>query len=103
MRACVRGVAVTLVVAGAYLVLKRLVFAIGVGSLELALRNWTEVGEGHSFYRGAAMIVVGLAIGLLADKMSRWIVTVPSESCPRCGYAQTPAPGERCPECGLQG
>lgn len=103
VRWAVRGVAATMVATGVYLMLKRLSFGIGTGNMEAALRSWVDIGESHSFYRGVALVIVGGALAALSTRLSAWIVTVPAETCPQCGYANAPAEGARCPECGLQG
>ena len=102
----IRAVATALTVTGAYLCLKRILFAIGSGDLQVPFRVWgDDFGESNSFYRGAAMLLVGSALAITSEWVSRWIITVPPDECPRCGHARSPGQGgdRRCPECGLQG
>ncbi len=103
---CVRGVAVLLVAVGAYLVLKRLAFGVGVWDFETALRVWEGIGEEQSFYRGVAMVLVGGGLGAFSRRISGWVIAMPPTGCPQCGYAVAPPDGGawpgKCPECGLR-
>ena len=98
-----RGAAFLLIAGGAYLCLKRLAFAIITGDFHLATQVWTDVGETHSISRGAAMLLVGAGITVFAQRLSRWIITLPANTCPRCGYIRTRGGGTKCTECGLEG
>lgn len=42
-----------------------------------------------------------VALLLLVSRLVRWIVPVPSPTCPVCGYALLYTPQPRCPECGI--
>lgn len=94
-----RAPAVALITVGAYLALKKLLFGVGTRNLDMIYDVWEGVGEGHSFYRGLAMIAVGAALGVMAPRLARWVVTIPARGCPRCGYAADE--DQPCPECGL--
>lgn len=94
-----RAPAVALVTIGTYLALKKVLFGVGTGHLEMIHSVWEDVGEQHSLYRGVSMVAVGLVLGALAPRLARWIVTLPPSGCPRCGYAATD--DQPCPECGL--
>ena len=74
-------------------------------------------GAGHSAL-GAIIVhlVMAFVLFLIAKRLSRWIITIPVDACPACGYPrptstppnednhdQSPAPSTYCPECGLQG
>lgn len=83
---------------GAYLLLKRVAFAVGTGDFPGAFQAWTGVGEGHSAYRGIALIIVGVALGVVSKWAARWAIVTPGGGCPRCGYDMKP--DEPCPECG---
>lgn len=97
-----RALATVLLAIGLYLVLKRVLFGLATGQLELIYNVWEGIGEGNSFYRGLAALMVGLAIAIGSERVSKWIIAVPPESCPRCGYEQPrPAGTAVCPECGL--
>lgn len=49
-------------------------------------------------------LVAGAAILVLARHISRWLVTIPPDTCPRCDHPRSAtAEGTRCPECGLEG
>ncbi len=95
-----RGAAVALVAFGAYLALKRLLFAIIVSNFDAAFRNWVDIGEGHSASRGLAMIVIGVALGLASRRVARWAIVPPQAGCAGCGYPE--AAGGVCPECGMK-
>ncbi|MEZ6210712.1 MAG: hypothetical protein R3B46_05595 [Phycisphaerales bacterium] len=96
-----RSAATIFIAAGAYLMLKKVAFAIGSGQGVEVLRAWTGVGEEHSLYRGSAMLAVGLALFLIASRLSRIIVRVPDDGCPRCLYERQDA-ADRCHECGYR-
>lgn len=100
-----RLLALMLLVTGAYLMLKRLVFGIGVWDFNSALQAWMGIGEDHSFYRGIAMMLVGGAVGAMSRRLAAWVVAMPPAGCPQCGYGVAPPSGsdppDRCPECGL--
>ncbi|MCC6660181.1 MAG: hypothetical protein IT437_04775 [Phycisphaerales bacterium] len=94
----VRAPSAAAVALGAYLLLKKVAFGIGTGQVRVIYDIYEGVGEGHDTYKGLALVVVGVACGLLSRRMARWIVTVPETGCPACGYAvQGSGP---CPECG---
>lgn len=85
---------------GCYLVLKKIAFGVGTGRPDMILDVWQGIGEEHDTYQGLSMIVIGLAAGVLAPRLSRWIIAMPPTGCPSCGYAA--APGGPCPECGYR-
>ncbi len=101
----IRSVAVILVAVGAYLMLKRLAFGVGVWDFETALQVWQGIGEEQSFYRGIALVLTGLLLGLFSRRIAAWVIAMPPTGCPQCGYAVAPPTGRtappRCPECGL--
>ncbi len=98
-----RGVAFLLIAGGSYLCLKRIAFAIITGDFRMATQVWTDIGETHSISRGAAMLLVGVGIAVFGRRLSRWIITLPANTCPRCGYIRTRGGGTKCTECGLEG
>jgi hypothetical protein len=94
-----RAVSVALVAFGAYLLLARIAWAVGNA---FALQNFAFYSEPHEVgapFTGVSMLAVGAALGALSSSIARWMIPVPPESCPRCGYAQPS--GARCSECGL--
>jgi hypothetical protein len=93
-----RSVSVVLLAAGAYLALKKVLFGIGTGQLDMIYGVWEGIGEGQSFYRGLALLAVGAGLGAGAHPIARWAFPVPRGGCPRCGYASG---RPTCPECGL--
>lgn len=95
-----RLAAVVLLVTGAYLALKRMLLGLLTGDIGMIHNVWEGAGEQQSFYRGIAMLIAGTVLALLSRKIARWIVVVPDEGCPRCGYAVDPATRGQCPECG---
>lgn len=101
-----RGVAAILVVVGMYLMLKRLLFGLGMMDFSFPFRVFEGVGEEQSFYRGLAMVLVGLPLGLWSRRVAAWVIAMPPTGCPQCGYAVAPPDGGvwpgRCPECGLR-
>ena len=98
-----RASAVLCLIPGAYLVLKRIIFAVSQMSLTDAFGMYTGVGEEHSFSRGIALLIVGTILALSARRLSQWIISMPTLGCPRCGYEGFGPETERCPECGLLG
>lgn len=90
-----------LVASGAYLATKKLLFGLGTRQPETIVDVYEGIGEGHSFYRGLALLAVGFALGAAAPRLAAWIIVLPTSGCPRCGYKTTIAPGAPCPECGL--
>jgi hypothetical protein len=96
-----RIIAVSLVAVGVYLCLKRIFLAVGTGSWSMATQVWEGAGETASFYRGTAMLVVGGAMAGLSRRVSRWIIAMPPDGCPRCGHPRSPG-ALRCQECGLR-
>lgn len=97
----IRSASLILLAIGAYLVLKRVVLAVVNHDLQTAFQTWEEIGEGQSFYRGAAMLAVSAALAGFSRALPRWAFPAMPEGCPRCGYERVEQ--ERCPECGLAG
>ncbi|MFG0284634.1 MAG: hypothetical protein ACF8R7_09455 [Phycisphaerales bacterium JB039] len=98
----IRAVALALLASGAYLTIKRLVFAM-FADFDAAFRVWTEIGEGHSASRGVAMLVVGAALALASGRLARWVIALPPGGCPGCGYSREGAGASAvCPECGMR-
>jgi hypothetical protein len=96
----VRAVSVGLMVFGAYLLLARVAWALGN---TFSLQNFAFYSEPHEVgapFIGVSMLVVGTALGGLSAHIARWMIPVPPESCPRCGFAEPT--GARCSECGLE-
>ena len=98
----IRAAAMALLVTGAYLTLKRIVFAV-FADFDAAFRVWTDIGEGHSASRGVAMLLVGGALALASRRLASWVIALPPGGCPGCGYSREGA-GESavCPECGMR-
>lgn len=92
-----RGIAFLLITGGSYLCLKRIGFGIITGDFRMATQVWTDIS------RGAAMLLVGVGIAVFARRLSRWIITLAPNTCPRCGYIRTRGGGTKCTECGLEG
>ncbi len=98
-----RGVAFLLIVFGSYLCLKRITFGAITGDISMLTHAWEGTGETHSLSRGTAMLLIGVGMAVFARRLSRWIITLPSNTCPRCGYIRTRGGGTKCTECGLEG
>jgi hypothetical protein len=98
-----RAAATLLLAWGAYLFLKKLLFALGnpATGLHHMFRVYMEIGETQSTYRGLAAMIVGAGLAIASRNIARWVVCLPSHACPACGYAG--GAGDRCPECGLTG
>jgi hypothetical protein len=73
-----RSVSAGAVLYGAYLVIKKVLFGIGSGQVDMIFGVWEGTGEGHSLYRGLSMIVVGVALGLASRRLAAWVFAVPS-------------------------
>lgn len=100
-----RTIAVFLVFRGGYFVTQRLVFSLFAGQ-DAAWRVWTEVGNtSHRGSTGISMLIFGAALAAGSNLIAGWMTPVPSEGCPRCGYARDASVDDqsRCPECGLPG
>lgn len=98
-----RGVAFLLIASGSYLCLKRIVFGVITGDFRMVTRVWTQFGETATMSRGVAMLLVGVGIAVFGRRLSRWIITLPPNTCPRCGHVRTLGGGTKCTECGLEG
>lgn len=96
-----RAIALALVALGLYLVLKKVGFGIGTSQPRMIYDVFTDTGEGHALYRGIAMILVGVPIGLLSRRLAAWMIVVPSNACPACGHDTERTDDGRCTECGL--
>jgi len=115
----IRAMALMMVVYGLTMCLNRVLFGLLAGQsfYESTFQVWMEIGETHPMYRGLPLIILGVVLGILSKRLSSWIITVPNDCCPRCGYLRPmgdPPSGEgisasspsrrstRCPECGLE-
>lgn len=94
----VRAVAVALVVYGAVLALRRLIFGAIQRDLELTFNVWEDIGRNDQISGGAALIVVGVALALLSRRIVRWAIVPAQSGCAACGYPEVK--GGVCPECG---
>jgi len=103
-RWALRGSAVFLVTYALYLIGGRLFFGAVMmkGQVENAWSTWNGTGADHGMARGVPMLLIGLALVVLNERIARWVVAVPPAGCPGCGYAGSGRDG-RCPECGLEG
>ncbi len=99
-----RVIALVLGSVGAYLALKRLLFAAFSGMGTEMFTTWDGIGEEHSFYRGLAMMLVAGVLAACSTILARWAVPAIAYLCPGCGYEPPrTADPHRCPECGLDG
>jgi hypothetical protein len=96
-----RVASVVLIVAGACLILNRVVMAVVNLSPGLAFTSWEGIGATHPLYLGVALGLVGAALGWRSSAIARWAFPVMPSGCPRCGYERVES--DRCPECGLGG
>lgn len=92
-----------MVIAGVTLLIKRVVFGAMTGGLVEAFVVYEGVGAFHEGSLGAALVAGGVPLGFLSFRLARWIVPMPAEGCPSCGYAGITREMSRCPECGLGG
>ena len=114
----IRAIALIMTIVGLSLCLNRILFGLlcGQSFFGSAFQLRMEIGATHPMYRGLPLVILGVVLGILSKRLSCWIITVPSDSCPRCGYLRPmvdPPPGDgssassssrkttRCPECGL--
>ena len=66
----IRTAGASLLVWGAYLMLKRILFGIAQRSVEMAFTVYEGVGEEHSFYRGLSLTVVAVLLACFADRIA---------------------------------
>ncbi len=96
--------------------MNRILFGCFAGQpfVVLVFQTWTSVGEGGAIYRGLTCLLVGVPLAMLSERISLWMITLPSDACPGCGYLRSIAGSSsgaaagavqstRCPECGLDG
>jgi len=114
-----RAVALLMIVIGSALCINRILFGILAGGsfFQSTFQLRMEIGVTHPIYRGLPLVILGTALAVFSRKLSRWIISVPEDVCPRCGYSRpiTDPPAQpdsstsssrrstRCPECGLEG
>ncbi len=92
-----RGVGILAIAGGAFLFVSRL-----LGD-PAHFRNGLLWLVAYRHSHDLALLIVGAALVSGAQRLSTWIVVLPSRGCPRCGHARPPGGGDtRCPECGLE-
>jgi len=99
----IRAAAVCALAVGAFFVVKRLVFGVLTGSIRDAWAVFMGTGESHEFSMRLALLGAGAVAAAASGRLARWIVVLPSEACPACGYGGITSRMDRCPECGLEG
>lgn len=96
----IRLAALAMVSVGIVMVTNRLLYAwLGTGEISSSWRVFNRIGETHGIYLGLPLMAVGIALGLLSERIARWVVRPPVRGCPRCGYETLDEAG-RCSECG---
>lgn len=58
--------------------------------------NWSP------FWYGTAILLPGVVLAILDRRIVRWLVPVPQQECPQCGYGVRQLTTSRCPECGYE-
>jgi len=96
----IRGIAGAMLVAGAYMVIKKVTFGVGVLDPHMIFDVWEGTGEGHDTYRGLASLLVGGGLAASSRAVARWVIAAPATGCIRCGYELSAPPPAKCPECG---
>ena len=80
-----------------------------IGSMPLAyhaaywsFRPWTFVTLNLSEVLGLAtmFILPGVVLIVSDRRLVRWLITIPRDECPQCGYTLKHLTTARCPECG---
>ncbi len=109
---CLRGVSISLVAYGGYWCVNRILFGMFSGQpfVNVVFQVWENIGEASAIYRGLGCVLIGVPLGLFSERLSQWMITVPKDACPGCGYLRSMAnstsgalQSSRCPECGLEG
>lgn len=98
----IRIVSVAMVGAGLVMVANRLLYGLlGVGDLSSGWQAWSGIGATHGVFLGLPMVGVGLALGILSERITRWAVRTPARGCAACGYQSVGEDG-MCSECGYR-
>lgn len=98
-----RALGLWLILHSTVLCVNRILFGFANQDWQYAFLIWEDVGEDHGLFNGVPMFLVGVVLAAAARPLSRWIITMPPDGCPRCGQVRTPGADDRCPECGLTG
>lgn len=95
----IRSSAVVPLVVGAYAAVQ----TVMVGRMwENPFGAFTLWGDGFSWSgRALGLLGPGAALAFYSKRIAEWIVPVPRNDCPKCGYPLRSIPGDTCPECGL--
>jgi hypothetical protein len=56
----------------------------------------------NPFWFGLAVLLPGAALVMFDRRLARWLVPLPLNECPQCGYGLQRLTTRRCPECGYQ-
>jgi len=51
---------------------------------------------------GVSYALIGLALAIGSNRLTRWLVPVQKRECPQCGYALKSLKSDSCPECGYR-
>lgn len=99
---CVRLLGGVMVMLGAYLLIKQVVFGLMIDRMSTAWMIYRGIGEWHFGSHGVALVVVGLPLLLLSRSIARFVVAMPDAGCPGCRYTGERDGQGRCPECGVE-
>ena len=95
-----RALSIILLVFGSIYLIYALAIAMLQGKLEMLTAIWDK---GNDFSWGLGLALPGAAILVWNRTIVRWLIPVPRQECPQCGYAIKELTTTRCPECGYQG
>jgi hypothetical protein len=61
---------------------------------------WKEMF--NPFWYGMAVLLPGVGLVIADRRLVHWLIPVPRQECPQCGYALRQLTTTRCPECGVE-
>jgi hypothetical protein len=95
-----RALSIILLVIGSIYLIYALAISLLQGNLEMVTAIWDK---GNDFSWGLGLAIPGAAILFWNRAIVRWLIPVPRQECPQCGYVTNLLTTARCPECGYVG